>query len=210
MFGVGVLGASTKGKKGRRTYGRSRERRRRAVPWIVALLLLLLALPFILRAPDAVQKVLHPLRYEDQIRAAAAEQGLDPVFVAGVVYVESRYDPDVQSSQGAYGLTQVLPETAAFISERSGITGDYRDPGTNVRMGTWYLNYLHGRYDGDETLVLAAYNSGEGQVDSWLAEGRRIPEEIPFEETRNYVTSVSEARDTYADLYGSNLDKGTA
>ena len=202
-----MVGAGTKAKEGRGPYGRSRERRRRVAPWLIGLALLLLALPVLLRAPDAVQKVLHPLRYEAEIRAAAAEQGLEPAFVAGVIYAESRFDPDVQSSRGAYGLMQVLPNTAAFISERSGITGDYRDPETNVRMGSWYLNYLRGRYDGDEALILAAYNSGEGQVDSWLAEGRSLPEEIPFQETREYVTKVAEARDVYARLYGSNLEK---
>ena len=205
-----TVGAGTKGKKDRKGYGRSRARRRRVVPWLICLALLLLALPLLLRAPDAVQRFLHPLRYEAEIRAAAVEQGLEPAFVAGVIYTESRFEPDAESSQGAYGLMQVLPETAAFISERSGITGDYRDPETNIRMGAWYLNYLHGRYDEDETLVLAAYNSGEGQVDSWLAEGHRIPEEIPFEETRNYVTSVTEARDTYAELYGIDLYEGTS
>ncbi|WP_228281915.1 lytic transglycosylase domain-containing protein [Rubrobacter marinus] len=194
-------------KKGKRYYGRSRERRRRLAPWLILLAILLLAVPVVLRVPDVVQRALHPLRYEDQIRAAAAENGLEPAFVAGVIYVESRYDPDVRSSQGAYGLMQVLPQTATFISERSGITGDYRDPGTNVRMGAWYLSYLLGRYDGNEALALAAYNSGEGQVDSWLAEGRSLPEGIPFEETRDYVTNAAEARDTYAEIYGSNLDR---
>ncbi|MDP9454319.1 MAG: lytic transglycosylase domain-containing protein [Actinomycetota bacterium] len=202
---MGVVGTGTRAKKGKRYYGRSRERRRRVVPWLILLSILLLALPLLLRAPGVVQKALHPLRYEEEIRAAAAEQGLEPTLVAGVVYVESRYDPDAQSSQGAYGLMQVLPDTAAFISSRSGITGDHREPATNVRMGAWYLNYLRGRYDGDETLALAAYNSGEGQVDSWLAEGRSIPEEIPFQETREYVTSVSEARNAYAELYGPDL-----
>ncbi len=206
---MGVVGAGTKAKKSRQAYGRSRQRRRRAVPWLICLSLLLLALPILLRAPDAVQKALHPLRYEAEIRAAAAEHNLEPAFIAGVIYAESRFDPDVQSSPGAYGLMQVLPDTATFISERSGITGDYRDPGTNVRMGAWYLSYLHGRYDGDEALTLAAYNSGEGQVDSWLSEGRSLPEEIPFQETREYVTNVAEARDTYASLYGSNLDGAT-
>ena len=202
-----MVGTGTRAKKNKRYYGRSRERRRRLVPWLILLSVLLLALPLFLQAPGAVQRALHPLRYEEEIRAAAQEQGLEPAFVAGVIYVESRYNPDVQSSQEAYGLMQVLPDTAAFISQKSGITGDYRDPGTNIRLGAWYMNYLLGRYDGDETLALAAYNSGEGQVDSWLAEGRSIPEEIPFEETREYVTSVSEARDTYAELYGSNLDE---
>ena len=206
---MGVGARAEARKSSGRSYGRSRARRRRVVPWLIGLSLLLLALTVALRGPDTVQRALHPLRYEGEIRAASAEQGLEPAFVAGVVYAESRYDPDVQSSQGAYGLMQVLPDTAAFISRRSGITGDFRDPGTNIRMGAWYLDYLRGRYDGDEMLALAAYNSGEGQVDAWLSQGLDLPREIPFQETREYVTTVAEARNVYAELYGSNLDRST-
>jgi soluble lytic murein transglycosylase len=84
---------------------------------------------------------------------------------------------------------QIQPETAGFISERGGIAGDYRGPKTNIRMGTWYLNYLQNRYNGDERLVLAAYNSGEGQVDSWVSEGsfdvyRDIPSRRPASTSR--------------------------
>ncbi len=169
----------------------------------------LLLLPFLLKAPETVQRLTHPLKYEDAIREASARYGLEPALVAGVVYTESRFSPEAESSQGAYGLMQVLPQTANFISDRSGIDGNYRNPRTNLMMGTWYLSYLDGRYDGHERLMLAAYNSGEGQVDAWISEeGFDIERDIPFEETRNYVESVLEARDVYAELYGEDLSGG--
>jgi soluble lytic murein transglycosylase len=75
-------------------------------------------------------------------------------------------------------------------------------------MGTWYLDYLQNRYEGDERLALAAYNSGTGQVDAWVSEGGfDVDHDIPFEETRQYVEDVSEARDIYVELYGRNLDR---
>ena len=136
----------------------------------------------------------------------SAAHDLEPTFVAAVVYTESRFRPEVQSHRGAYGLMQLLPRTAGFIRDRSGIEGDYRDPRVNLRMGAWYLSYLEDSYMGDERLVLAAYNSGEGQVDAWISEkGFDVGEDIPFQETREYVENVLEARQIYEELYGRNL-----
>jgi soluble lytic murein transglycosylase len=172
----------------------------------LALCTLLAALPFILKTPETVMQTIYPLEYEETIRTVSAEHDLEPTFVAAVVYTESRFRPDVESHRGAYGLMQLLPRTADFIRDRSGIDGDYRDPRVNLRMGVWYLSYLEDRYMGDERLVLAAYNSGEGRVDAWISNrGFDVGEDIPFRETREYVQSVLEARQTYEELYGRNL-----
>jgi soluble lytic murein transglycosylase len=73
-------------------------------------------------------------------------------------------------------------------------------------LGSWYLGYLEDRYLGHERLMLAAYNAGQGRVDSWISqEGFDIERDIPFQETREYVDSVLEAREVYRDLYGSDL-----
>lgn len=175
---------------------------------LVVLALVLLALPLLLEVQETVRRFTHPLLYEQTIRAAAVENGVEPALAAAVIRTESRFDEEVRSSRGAYGLMQILPETARFISERGGVGGDYRNPETNIRMGTWYLGYLQDRYEGDERMALAAYNSGEGQVDGWISEGGfDVARDIPFEETREYVEDVLEARETYAELYGRNLDR---
>jgi soluble lytic murein transglycosylase len=163
-------------------------------------------LPFALRVPDAVMRAIYPLRYEAIIRQTSEENDLDPSFVAGVIYTESRFRPDAKSHRGAYGLMQLLPQSARFIQRKSSIKGDYRDPEVNVRLGTWFLGYLNDRYKGDERLMLAAYNSGEGNVDAWVSEeGFDIVKDIPFKETRKYVNRVLEAQETYQELYGKNL-----
>ena len=191
-------------------YGRSRTRRRRGLLALLALLAGLAALPFALGAPETVRKAIYPLRYEDTIRQASRENGLEPAFVAGVIHAESRFRPDAESSQEAYGLMQMLPETAEFVQQRSGIEGDFREPRTNIRLGTWYLSYLDERYRGDERLMLAAYNSGEGTVDAWSSdEGFDIAKDIPFKETRQYVERSLEARQKYEDLYGEDLRQNT-
>lgn len=165
-----------------------------------------LLLPFLLKAPETLQRITHPLKYETTIREVSAQNGLDPTLVAAVVYTESRFNQEAESHREAYGLMQLLPQTADFISSRSGIEGDYREPQVNLRLGAWYLSYLEGRYEGHERLMLAAYNSGEGQVDTWISEdGFDIETDIPFEETRNYVENVLEAREVYTELYGEDL-----
>lgn len=166
----------------------------------------LLMLPFILQLPTTLQKIVYPLKYEAGIRQASQEYGMEPAFVAGVIYTESRFRPDAESSQGALGLMQVMPDTADFVQARSGITGDYRDPQVNLLVGTWYLSYLDQNYGGNERLTLAAYNSGQGRVDGWISQpGFDIESDIPFEETYDYVNNVLEARDVYRELYGEDL-----
>jgi soluble lytic murein transglycosylase len=202
--GRGVRAVEYVGKK--RRYGRLQTRRRRLGLALLALVALLAALPFILKVPETVRQKIYPLEYEETIRRVSAEHDLEPTFVAAVVYTESRFRPDARSHRGAYGLMQLLPQTARFIQERGGIEGDWREPETNLRIGTWYLGYLEDRYMGDERLMLAAYNSGESRVDAWISDrGFDVGEDIPFRETREYVDNVLEAQRTYEELYGRNL-----
>jgi soluble lytic murein transglycosylase len=101
---------------------------------------------------------------------------------------------------------QLRPETAQGIALRTGGTAfrvsDLTDPAINIRYGSWYLQNLFAKY-GDERLVLAAYNAGQGNVDRWLEHGQ----EIEFPETRAYVDRVERLKDVYrsawrAELYG--------
>ena len=202
MFGDGKIG----------NYGRWRVRRRklarRLVVAVILIVLVVVLAPYVLRAPDTVQRATHPLRYAETIREVGREYGVEPTFIAAVVYAESRFGHESESSKGAYGLMQILPSTADFISERSGIRGNFRNPRTNLRMGAWYLSYLDERYSGDERLVLAAYNSGEGTVDTWISEeGFEVRRDIPFAETRRYVKDVLAAQKVYEDVYGRNLQQ---
>ncbi|MDX5894489.1 lytic transglycosylase domain-containing protein [Rubrobacter radiotolerans] len=199
-----------------RTYGRSRSRRRRAGRGLAVLLVLLGILvvgayavySVVTEPPERVQRALYPLDYRETIQSAAQTYSVEPTLVAAVIYVESRYDPEAVSSQNAQGLMQITPDTADFIQNNSGITGDFTEPQTNIWMGTWQLSYLEGRYFGDERAMLAAYNSGQGNVDAWLSDpGFDLESDIPFTETHNYVNDVLDIQDTYRELYGEDLNR---
>src|ERR687894_1278740 len=118
--GRGVWAVAYSSKKSR--YGRSRARRRRLVLvlsvlafGIAALLaLVFVVLPLVREAPDTVRRTVYPLRYEETIREVSAEHGLEPTFVAAVVFTESRFRSNAKSPQRAYGLMQLLPQTARF------------------------------------------------------------------------------------------------
>jgi soluble lytic murein transglycosylase len=169
---------------------------------------LLLALALTSNVQEGLRRSLYPLNHEQTIRSASQEYGIEPALVAAVIHTESEFDPDARSDQNAYGLMQIVPDTARNISRQSGIEGDYREPRVNIRMGVWYLDHLEDRYAGSERLMLAAYNSGEGTVDGWLQdESFNVRQDIPYPETASYVVDVRESRDAYAELYGSDLGR---
>lgn len=168
------------------------------------LLLLLLQSNFVLRR-------IFPIAYRDLITQYAAEYGLDPLLVAAVVQVESKYRPDAVSAKGAIGLMQIMPETGEWIAGQLKLDGftpsDLSDPATNIRLGTWYLADLNREFDGDPAVVLAAYNGGRGRVREWLASeqwggGYHEIDNIPFAETREFVRRVYRMYGIYGRLYG--------
>ncbi len=98
--------------------------------------------------------------------------GWDWRMLASIVWNESRFNNDVISSQGARGLMQFMPRTAA----RFGLEGDdVVDPKKNIAAGVEYLIFLEKRFkeieDRDERIkfILAGYNAGPGHVRDAMA-----------------------------------------
>ena len=199
---------------------RAPQRRRavlRRVAWLLGVVVVAAVAVAAIVAPGvdkAVKEIALPLRHEDIIRQQAADKGLDPALIAGVIYAESRFR-DQTSHAGAKGLMQLLPSTAHDIARKSGGTafeqGDLATPQINISYGSWYLRYLLQHYDGNELLALAAYNAGEGKVDGWYRDASARGEDfeaeshIPFPETRDYVSRVLDVRERYKREYKKEL-----
>lgn len=132
------------------------------------------------------ERILPETKLEPLAATAAADTGLSPALIRGVIQVESAGDPLALSAKGAKGLMQLMDGTARDM----GVAHAF-DPRQNVLGGARYLKSLLSRYDGDERLALAAYNAGPGAVDRHGG----IP---PYAETRRYVDKVLAAKERYA------------
>lgn len=198
----------------------ARRRRRSRGRGILVFLLIIAALVAVglsihQSKPSWYARWLHPLEYDAAINRDARLNGLDPALVASVIWRESDYDPNAESPKGAVGLMQVLPSTARFIASQGdpppGNARDIRDPEVNISYGSWYLRYLIDMHDGSVPAALAAYNAGPDNMRKWRASAvatgteLRVPEDIPFEETRKYVTDVLAAWPIYREAYGERL-----
>jgi soluble lytic murein transglycosylase len=154
--------------------------------------------------PSWYYRLRYPLSYEQIVRGHARNYDLEPALLAAVIYQESKFDTNATSDAGAVGLMQLRPETAKGIALRTGGSRfrveDLTNPEINVRYGSWYLRHLVDKY-GDEQTALAAFNAGQGNVDSWRRDGKGIA----FAETRHYVDRVEELKQIYRDAYASEL-----
>ena len=127
------------------------------------------ALPAPPNAPEAI------VRY---VNLTAPEYQLAPHLVLAVMATESNFDPWAVSPKNAQGLMQLIPDTATRFKVRQ-----IQDPTQNIRGGMAYLRWLLAYFEGDLSLVLAAYNAGERAVERYQG----VP---PYAETRNYVQRI--------------------
>lgn len=121
-----------------------------------------------------------------------------------VIQAESSGDPTAVSPKGAKGLMQLMPGTAEEMAKELGIPYSEErltaDPNYNMALGNAYLNKMLGRYGGNSTLAVAAYNAGPGSVDKWIKEhgdprtdeisNQAFIDAIPFKETRDYTSKI--------------------
>ena len=94
------------------------------------------------------------------LTAAAVKEGVDPNLLLAVSYWESSWKQESVSSEGAVGLLQVMPKTAATAGPNLlGRAVDIHDPYDNALIGAALLKDLLNKY-GPRT-ALAAYYQGE-------------------------------------------------
>ena len=153
----------------------------------------------------------YPMPYRDALLAKARELGVDPAYVYGLIRQESRFVTDARSSVGASGLMQVMPATAQWTARKLGIRYSpelitQRD--TNLHLGTGYLKLVLDDFQGSQPLAAAAYNAGPNRSRRWregpVLEPAVWAENVPFNETRDYVKKVL----ANAVMYATLLDNG--
>ncbi len=154
-------------------------------------------------------RIYYPFLYREEIERLGTQYGLEPELIAALIHVESKFNPAAESRRGARGLMQIMPATGGWVAEALGwqnfTSEDLFDPQLNLEIGCWYLAGLREEFS-NITRALAAYNAGRGNVRRWIEEGiwdgtRENLEDIPFLETRLYVTKVEKTLERYKALY---------
>jgi len=104
--------------------------------------------------------------YDSLFRIYAKEIGWDWKMLAALVFQESRFNPNAESWSGAFGLMQLMPETA----RKFGCDTNQGEE-ENIRAGVKYIKYLDRLWkdrvsDRQERIkfILASYNIGPGHV----------------------------------------------
>ncbi|NCO68144.1 MAG: hypothetical protein COY75_11025 [Nitrospirae bacterium CG_4_10_14_0_8_um_filter_41_23] len=147
---------------------------------------------------EELHHFLYPLAYWDIVEDLSKKYTIDPLLVLSVMREESRFDSEARSAAGAFGLMQVMPQTAFRLSSRLKLNKngarELCDIKNNLNIGIRYLSYLINEF-GSYSYALAAYNAGEESVRKWLQKGNyksvdEFIEDVPYSETRNYVKRV--------------------
>ncbi len=104
--------------------------------------------------------------YDDEIKKCSKIINWDWRLFASLVYQESRFNADAISWAGAFGLMQLMPETA----QRYGVDEE-STPEANLKAGAKFLKWIDKQLqdsvpDQNERIkfVLAAYNIGLGHI----------------------------------------------
>ncbi|MCQ4259493.1 transglycosylase SLT domain-containing protein [Stutzerimonas stutzeri] len=152
-----------------------------------------------------------PMAHRSSLVNAAKAREIHPSWVFAITRQESAFMADARSHVGATGLMQLMPATAKETAKRFGIPlasqQQVLNPATNIQLGAAYLSQIYGQFNGNRVLASAAYNAGPGRVRQWLKNASHLPfdvwvENIPFDETRQYVQNVL----TYSVIYGEKLN----
>ncbi|MEC0230165.1 lytic transglycosylase domain-containing protein [Paenibacillus alba] len=170
-----------------------------------------------------IGRKLYPIYFEQEIKQSAAKHKVDPFLIAAIIRVETNYRHQLESKKGALGLMQLMPDTAEWIVQSTNLEPhapeDLLKVDVNINLGSWYLSWLNKHYNGNLFYTIAAYNAGQGNVNKWkqneIWDGSQANiNQIPFGETRHYVSRVLYYYEKYTNLYsdrwGTEGSEGSA
>ena len=150
-----------------------------------------------------------PTPHRAEVLANSRAIGIDPAYVYGLIRQESRFVVSARSGVGASGLMQIMPATAQWTARKIGLIGfnqaQLYDTSTNIQIGVSYLNLALERFQSSKPLAAAAYNAGPNRASKWRDSASNLEtaiwtENIPFNETRDYVKKVLANTTMYAAL----------
>ncbi len=154
-------------------------------------------------------RIFYPIKYEDIVSEASQTYSVEKELIYAIIKCESGFDEHAHSHAGAIGLMQLMPETFEWLqtyTHNSKLNeSELKNPKINIMYGTLLISILRKKYISDE-IVLSSYNAGESVVKRWLsdkkvsADGIKF-DNIPYKETRDYISRVKTTKKLYKKLY---------
>lgn len=114
------------------------------------------------------------------IEREAGRNGLDPHFLARLLWKESLFEANAISPVGALGIAQFMPGTAEIVG-----LDDPFNPAKAIEASARYLAQLTDDL-GNVGLAAVAYNGGENRAARFVAQGGNLPWE-----TQDYVQAIT-------------------
>ncbi|TBL75597.1 lytic transglycosylase domain-containing protein [Paenibacillus thalictri] len=177
-------------------------------------ILLLTFITILFYSNPYIAKWLYPIQYKQEITRNAKNYDIDPLLIAAMIRVESNFQPEMKSHKGAYGLMQLMPDTAEWIIDTARFSPEWSSqlnkPEVNIQVGSWYVSWLHKQFKGNAYAAIAGYNAGQGKVSKWLQSGEwdgtlEGASSIPYGETRHYVQRVLYYYEKYRKIYVDDM-----
>ncbi len=158
----------------------------------------------------------YPRAFEPLVVKACEKYALPRAIAWGIMREESSFIADVKSSANAFGLMQLIVPTARGVAAGTGFGSDetsLKRPEVSIELGTKLLAALRAQH-GHDALAIGAYNGGSGAVGRWMNartsdELDLFVENVPWEETRNYIKRVLSSTAAYGYLYDRKTFEST-
>lgn len=158
---------------------------------------------------DLRWRLVYPQNYYKQVQNYATQYNNNDALMMAIIREESSFNSDAQSGVGAIGLMQLMPSTAHDIGQKHGITFNTSylfNPELNIRLGNLYYSTIKGMLNNMDVSAIAAYNGGIGSVTRWKStflynDTDEFVEQIPYDETKNYVEKVFRSYWNYTRIY---------
>ncbi len=161
-------------------------------------------------APKFIGQLAYPAYYDDLLLPLANQYGYDPRLQFALLRQESLFESFARSGAAAQGLSQVIPDTGAFIAQRLNWphyeNEDLYKPYVGLTFGAYYLDAQLAAFNESPAAALSAYNAGPGNAARWYEvaadDHDLFTETINFAETRLYIERIYEGFVVYRYLYG--------
>lgn len=158
---------------------------------------------------DLRWRLVYPQNYYVQVKKYADQYRNNDALMMAIVREESFFNSEAQSGVGAIGLMQLMPSTAHDIGAKHGIsfnTSYLFNPELNINLGNLYYSTIRSMLDNKDISAIAAYNGGIGSVTRWkstlkYSDTDEFVEQIPYDETKNYVKKVFRSYWNYTRIY---------